>query len=70
MKLVEFQLVDISKVELPAKMTKEQATKVTKGIFKSTKVTEPIQVTYLNPEDTESDNNKPVSGTTVKASNN
>jgi hypothetical protein len=67
MKIVDFQ------VELPAKMTKEQKTmKVTKGIVGSTKITEPIQVTYLNHDDdtTKSNNNNPVSGTAVKASNN
>ncbi len=48
-KLIEFKLVDISKVELPAKTTKrERAAEITLDIIKTTQVAEPIKVAYLS----------------------
>jgi hypothetical protein len=47
-KLINFQLVDISKVELPEKLTKEQkAAEFTLDIVRTTKLAEPIILSYL-----------------------
>jgi hypothetical protein len=52
-KLIEFQLVDISKVELPEKSTKkERAAEITLNIVETTQVAEPIKITYLSSSST------------------
>ena len=51
MKLVAFELVDIRKVELPIKCTKEErAPQHTEDIVSSTKIAEAIQLTWCETE--------------------
>jgi hypothetical protein len=48
-KLINFQLVDISKVELPEKLTKEQkAAAFNLDIVRTTKIAEPVILSYLS----------------------
>ena len=48
-KLIEFKMVDISKVELPAKLTKEEKSRQhTAQIVKSTIIAEPIKVSFMS----------------------
>jgi hypothetical protein len=62
-RLIEFEIVDVTRIELPEKKTKEEKTKEhTDHLVKNTAVLEPLQVSCLN---TDSDSES-VSGLAVK----